>query len=214
MTSTTTTRTALAAIATAVAFTAFAPAYAAGPNAGDRTGQRDQMQAHRQGGQMQKGEHDGMRNGRGNGQFLAIGCGPNAAERIETSLVKLGYRVDATAEQKTLLESLKTAALAAQSELAATCDTLMPAPDMAAAPDAAAPAPAGDLLETMKQRLKVEEARVAAMTSVLPEFEAFYNSLTDEQKAALQPAAHQRGDGRGPGRDGAPHGGKGMRPNG
>lgn len=216
MTSTTSTRTALAIVLAAVTLTAFAPgAYAAGQ---DRGGRHDQMQAHRQGQDGQKGgKFDGMRGGQGKGQFLAIGCGPNAAERIETGLVKLGYRVDATAEQKTLLEDLKTAALAAQSELDATCETLMPnraamaapgdapaapADGAAPAPDAmaadAAPATRPDMLEMMKSRLQIEEARVAAMGSVLPKFEAFYNSLSDEQKANLQPRGRQH-DGRGPG---------------
>lgn len=188
-------KAAMAIVVAAISITALAPAaYAAGPGRGGQDGQRGEMQAHRQGGQMMDRQ---MRGGRGGGQFLAIGCGPNAAERIETSLVSLGYRVDATAEQKTLLDALKTAALAAQAELATTCEAVMPAP---AAANATTPAETPDMLERLQARLKIDEARVAAMTDVLPEFEAFFNSLTDEQKAALQPAGPQ--DGRGPGRDG------------
>lgn len=192
-------KAAMAIVVAAISITAFAPAaYAAGPGRGGQDGPRGEMQAHRQGGPMggQMMDHQ-MRGGRGGGQFLAIGCGPNAAERIETSLVSLGYRVDATAEQKTLLDALKTAALAAQAELATTCDAVMPAP---AAADATTPAETPDMLERLQARLKIDEARVAAMSDVLPQFEAFFNSLTDEQKAALQPAGPQ--DGRGPGRDG------------
>lgn len=189
----TTSKAAMAIVVAAISITIFAPsAYAAGP---DRTG-RDgrEMQANRQGGMM---------GGRG-GQLLALGCGPNAAERIETGLVRLGYRVDAIAEQKTLLDSLKTASLAAQAELATVCAEVLPARTAA---DAAAPADAPaadaatrpDLLTRLQSRIKLEEARLAAMTDVLPQFEAFYNSLTAEQKSALEPKGDR--DGRGPGRD-------------
>jgi hypothetical protein len=206
----TTSKAAMAIVVAAISITIFAPsAYAAGPDRQGRDG--GQMQAHRDGGDMQANRQGGMMGGRG-GQLLALGCGPNAAERIETGLVRLGYRVDATAEQKTLLDSLKTASLAAQAELATVCAEVMPAPATA---DAAAPADAPaadaatrpDLLTRLQGRLKVEEARLAAMTEVLPQFEAFYNSLTAEQKSALEPKGDR--DGRGPGRDrghdGRPH---------
>jgi hypothetical protein len=39
-------------------------------------------------------------------------------------------------------------------------------------------------------------AHLAAMESVMPSLEAFFDSLTDEQKAGLRP---DRGDRRGPG---------------
>ena len=76
----------------------------------------------------------------------------------------------------------------------------MPAPAAAAeapAPDAA-PAAAPNLLTRLQSGLKVQEARVAAMSAVLPQFEAFYNSLSDEQKAKLEPRGRE---GRGPGHE-------------
>ena len=196
----TTSKAAMAIVVAAISITIFAPsAYAAGPDRNGRDGR--EMQANRQGGPDGNG---GMMGGRG-GQLLALGCGPNAAERIETGLVRLGYRVDATAEQKTLLDSLKTASLAAQAELATVCAEVLPAPVTADATAPAAPAAADaatrpDLLTRLQGRLKVEEARLAATTEVLPQFEAFYNSLTAEQKSALEPSGDR--DGRGPGRDG------------
>lgn len=203
-------KAAMAIVVAAISITAFAPAaYAEGPDRGGRDGQRGHMQDHRQGGDRMGGDRMGgpMMGGRGGAQFLAVGCGPNAAERIETGLVKLGYRVDATAEQKTLLDAVKTAALTAQSDLATTCAEIMPAPmaataapDAAPAPDAATAADRPNLLERLQAGVKMQEAQLAAMTDVLPAFEAFYNSLTDEQKSALEP--HGRRDGRGPGRDG------------
>jgi hypothetical protein len=198
----TTSKAAMAIVVAAISITTFAPsAYAAGPDRQGRDG--GQMQAHRDGRDMQanrQGGPNGRTMGGRGGQLLALGCGPNAAERIETGLVRLGYRVDATAEQKTLLDSLKTASLAAQAELATVCAEVMPAPATA---DAAAPAADAatrpDLLTRLQGRLKVEEARLAAMTEVLPQFEAFYNSLTAEQKFALEPKRDR--DGRGPGRN-------------
>jgi len=213
-------KTAMAIVVAAISITAFAPAaYAEGR--GDRDGQRGHMQDHRMGGDRMGGDRMGgqmgdrmggqMMGGRGGAQFLAVGCGPNAAERIETGLVKLGYRVEATAEQKTLLDAVKTAALTAQSELATTCAAIMPAPmaataapDAAPAADAATAADRPNLLERMQAGVKMQEAQLAAMTDVLPAFEAFYNSLTDEQKTALEPRGPR--DGRGPGRDGGREG--------
>lgn len=122
----TTSKAAVAIIAATIGLATIIPAAnAAGP---DRDGsRRGEMHANRQDGPRggQNMNH-GMMDGRG-GQFLAIGCGPNAAERIETSLVRLAYRVDATAEQKTLLDALKTTALDAQADLAATCAEIRPA---------------------------------------------------------------------------------------
>jgi len=211
----TTSKAAMAIVVAAISITTFAPAaYAAGPDRQGRDG--GQMQGHREGRELQanrQGGPGGMMGGRG-GQIFALGCGPNAAERIETGLVRLGYRVDATAEQKTLLETLKTAALDAQADIAAVCADVMPAPATAdAAAPAATDAPAADaatrpdLPTRLQSGLKLQEARVAAMTEVLPQFEAFYNSLTAEQKSALEPKGGR--DGRGPGRDrghdGRPH---------
>ncbi|HEY0853201.1 MAG TPA: Spy/CpxP family protein refolding chaperone [Devosia sp.] len=210
----TTSKAAVAIIAATLGLAALTPAAnAAGPDRGDR-----QMQSHRDGGpNMNRGMMGGraMMGGHG-GQVLALGCGPNAAQRIEIGLVRLGYRIDATDEQKALLETLKTTALDAQSDLAAVCADVMPAPAAATAEapaaDAAAPAPAAvpDLLTRMQSGLKVQEARLAAMTTVMPQFEAFYASLTDEQKAKLEPRHGGEGrDDRGPGRDrgheGRPH---------
>jgi hypothetical protein len=56
--------------------------------------------------------------------------------------------------------------------------------------DAAAAAP--DLVERLQTRIKVDEARIAALTNVLPSLEAFYGSLTDEQKAKLDMGAEMR----------------------
>jgi hypothetical protein len=192
-------KAAMAVVVAAISFTALTPAaFAAGPDRG-----RD-VQAHRQGGDMDR--QGGMRfGGRGAG-LLALGCGPNAAERTEHALVALSYRVNPTGDQVQLFDALKTAALDAQKELATTCDAVLPDRTAEAG---AAPATTGptNMLEALQARHKIEEARVAALGDVLPAFEAFFNSLTDEQKATLELRGPR--DGRGPGAGGegrpAPH---------
>ena len=61
------------------------------------------------------------------------------------------------------------------------------------APKAAERTERPDLLDRMEGRLKLDEARLAAMSTVFPEFKAFYSSLTDQQKADLVPF-HQGGE--------------------
>jgi len=212
----------------AIGLATFAPAaYAQGPaERGDRQMQRgehqhagrDHMRGHRMGGP------------RGDTMLLGLGCGPNAAQRIEHALVSLSYRIEATDDQKALIDDLKSTALAAQAGFADVCQTVLPmgsapggmmggetvddamappapmgeAPDadaMAAAPDAATDAPPApdaraarpNMLEMMQARFKLEEARVVALGDILPKFEALYNALSDEQKAALEPMRGKRG---------------------
>jgi hypothetical protein len=177
-------KAAMAIVAAAVTLTALTPAaFAAGPDRGG-DGHRRDVQIHRDGGARLDGARGGL---------LALGCGPNAAERIEHSIVALSYRVNPTGEQVQLLDALKTTALDAQKELATTCDAVLPDRTAdAAAPDTAA---RPNMLEAMQMRLKIDEARVAALGDVLPSFEAFFNSLTDEQKATLEFHGHRRGPG-------------------
>lgn len=201
---TTSSKAAMAIVAAAITFTVFTPAaFAAGPERGGADGRREMM--HRSGGDMRQGgmgdmRQGGMRMNVRDGGALALGCGPNAAERIEHALVALSYRVSPTGEQVGLLDALKTKAIEAQKNLAATCDAVMP--DRMAAADPATPSTPPNMLEAMQSRLKVEEARVAALGAVLPSFEAFFNSLTDEQKATLE--FHDPRPGRGPGAEGGP----------
>lgn len=227
-----------AAAVLAIGLIAFAPAaYAQGPaERGDRQMQRGEHQ-HASRDQM-RGHGMGHRMGgqRGGNMLLGLGCGPNAAQRIEHALVSLTYRIEATDDQKALIDDLKSTALAAQAEFAEVCQTVLPqgaamggmpggmmddemappamgeapeappapeadamaaAPEAAPAPDApeapAAGATRPNMLEMMQARLKLEEARVAALGEVLPKFEALYNALSDEQKASLEPMRGQRG---------------------
>ena len=142
-----------------------------GPGFGPRHEQG--FRAHNQDGPRQDMQRGGMRGG-----MLQLVCSDQGAERLEHMFVSLSHRVELTAEQTPLFDALKTAALSAQTAFSDTCATLLPE-----AGDTAVQAP--NLVELLETRIKVDEARIAALSDVLPSLEAFYNSLTDEQKAAL-----------------------------
>lgn len=140
------------------------------------------------------GPHMGM--GRAGGGLLGLVCSENGAEALEIAFVRLSHRIDLTADQQPLFDTLKSKALTTQTSFADECKAAMPA---------AGSEPAPDLVEQLKARLKMEESRLAAMNAILPDLEAFYASLTDEQKAGLMPrmgrnAPMGRNDDRGPGR--------------
>lgn len=120
--------------------------------------------------------HEGMRNGF-DGGLVDLVCSDQGAERLEIAFVRLSHRVALTAEQTPLFEALKTAALTAQTSFSDTCKSALPA----AGANAAKP----DLVERLKTSLKLDEARIAALAKLLPPFEAFYGSLTADQKAKL-----------------------------
>ena len=140
-----------------------------------------------------RGDHEvhrmfrGMGPGRGAG-ILGLVCSDRGAEALEIAFVRWSHRLDLTAEQQELFDALKTKALTTQTSFADECQ--------AARPDRTAD-PAQDLIESLKARLAIEEARLTAMNDILPDFEAFYTSLTDEQKADLMPRMGHRGAGPG-----------------
>lgn len=111
--------------------------------------------------------------------ILGLVCSDRGAEELEVALVRLSHRLDLTATQQPLFDAFRTTALTSQTSFADACATAMP--DQSA--DAAAP----DLVDRLKSGLALEQARLEAMNAVLPDFEAFYSSLTDEQKADLLP---------------------------
>lgn len=123
----------------------------------------------------------GMRHG-GMGLF-DIGRG---AEAIEIAIVRLTHTIELTDQQTVLLEALKTDALAAAAAFETATDGLRPTPP-AEEETAALP----DISRRFDNRIALESARLDALKSVQPAFTAFFDSLTDEQKAEL---ASGRGD--------------------
>lgn len=124
----------------------------------------------------------------GGAGILGLVCAPQGAEALEIAFVRLSHNVELTAEQQTLFDAFKTKALTTQTSFADECQAALPDRTAATKPD---------LLERLKSGLAVEEARLTAMTAILPDFEAFYGSLTDEQKANLMPRMGNRDNGRG-----------------
>lgn len=161
---------AIAAIIASVGLTAFTPAMAQ-----DVKEARD-MRPHRM--------LDFRAGADGRFQFAQFSCAPRAAERMERRFDRLAERLKLTDEQQQLYDTFMTSALTAQTELADKCGDLRPA---AAADADAGKARRPDLLQRMESRLKFDEARLAAMNAVFPDFKAFYASLSDEQQADLFP---------------------------
>ena len=184
---------AVAALVAAIGLTTFAPAAFSAPPT-NRPAERGGMQNGMQGGQMQQHRMDFRHNG-GSGRFelVDLRCGTGAADRMDQRLERITERLELTAEQEALYTTFRTSALAAQTAFADTCATLQPA---------TAEQPA-DPIAAIESRLKVDEARIASLAAVLPDLRAFYDSLTDEQKAGFMPQRMAQGqDGKGFGNPG------------
>lgn len=164
--------TAAAALVAALGLATASGAFAQdrGPRDGAGFDPRHEMMA------MQAQDGDGPHQMGGRGGLLQLGCSEHGAERLEHVFVSLSYNLDLTAEQTPLFDALKTAALTAQTGLADVCDAAYPATGQAKAPS---------IVERVETGIKLDEARIVALSDVLPELEAFYDSLTDEQKARL-----------------------------
>jgi hypothetical protein len=130
---------------------------------------------------------DGPGPGRGHG-ILGLVCSDDGAEALEIAFVRLTHRLDLTADQQSLFDTFKTKALTTQTSFADDCQAAMPDRTADTRPD---------LLDRLKTGLAVDQARLTAMTAILPDFEAFFASLTDAQKADLMPPRMGDGDGHG-----------------
>jgi hypothetical protein len=124
-----------------------------------------------------------MRMERGPGAFLDLVCAPDGAEALEIALVRLDHRLELTDTQRPLFDTFKTSALTAQTSFADKCDAAAPAKDAATAPD---------LVDRLKARIAIDTARLEALNTVLPDFEALFDSLTDAQKSKLVPDRDDR----------------------
>lgn len=168
-------------------FTAFVPAASAddsyrGMNRGnfasqqaqDQNWQRPGMQ-----GSFQRGQNAGPDLGQGG--IVHFFCSVNGAPRLEIALNNLSDRLTLAADQTTLFDAFKTALLTAQTGFADACQLPAAGADTQLNP-----------VEQLNLSVSNETARIAAIDSVLPSFEAFYNSLSDTQKAQF--AIPLRGD--------------------
>ena len=157
---------AIAAIVASVGLSAFTPVMAAGPRDSQTTRPHRML--------------DFRAGAEGRFQFAQFACDPKAADRMEHRYDKLAERLNLTDEQKKLYDAFMTSALTAQTEFADRCADARP--ERASRADRRE---RPDLLDRMESRLKLEEARLAAMNAVYPVFKAFYASLSDQQHADI-----------------------------
>lgn len=119
------------------------------------------------------------------GGFPHLICSPNAAAHLQGMLDGVKSGLNLNDQQAPLYDTFRNAALSAQTSFADACSKIQPP----------APGTAPDLVTQLKNRQAIETARLDALNSTMPSFEAFYNSLTDVQKAALLPQRMQGGNG-------------------
>jgi hypothetical protein len=138
------------------------------------------------GGMWQRGMgHRGMNWGVGpRGRLMALVCSNRGTERLEIAFVRLSYRLNLTDHQRTLFDDLKNTAIAEQQKFAETCQSALPRRQAGQRPDP---------VETFRDHITVETAKLAAMNAVLPKFEALYQSLDDGQKRLHLPRGMRGG---------------------
>lgn len=107
-------------------------------------------------------------------------CSDEAASRIETGLGRMADRLDLTDTQTASFDAFKASALSAQESFAQVCVDFKPAERGQANADT-------DLVDRLNNRQAMMSAQLSAMAEVLPDFEVFYDSLTDAQKQQMRP---------------------------
>jgi hypothetical protein len=116
--------------------------------------------------------------GRQGGSWLMrLACSDRGGEALEIAFVRLKYDLKLTPTQQPLFETLRSAALANQKSFADTCK---------AATDDGVPPAKRTLVDRLQTELALDSAKVTALGDVVPKLKAFYDSLTEEQKAQLQ----------------------------
>lgn len=114
--------------------------------------------------------------GRGPGRSMGWMCSPQGAGLAEWRKQRIEQLIKPTEAQRKALDDLQTASTTAAETVAAACPREYPT---------SAPA----RLELMEKRM---EAMLAAVKTVRPAFDAFYATLTEEQKARLNSAGPRR----------------------
>jgi hypothetical protein len=148
----------------------------------------------------------GPMGGKRGGDFLNFAHG---GEAIEIALVRLSHRIELTAEQQALFDTFKTTALSAAADFETATEGLRPQGGSAVpqppAEGETAVATAPDMSERLENRIAIETAHLAALEAVQPAAAAFFDSLTDEQKAQLTPERPEHGGMPGFGKGGPRH---------
>ncbi|MCK9916547.1 Spy/CpxP family protein refolding chaperone [Microbacteriaceae bacterium K1510] len=114
--------------------------------------------------------------GGGGGRGMGWMCSPQGAGLAEWRMERIEELVKPTETQRKALDDLRTASSKAAESVKAACPTEWPA---------SAPA----RLELMEKRM---EAMLTAVKTVRPAFDAFYATLSDEQKTRLNSGGPRR----------------------
>jgi hypothetical protein len=163
--------TILAALVAALGLTAMSPTFAAGPDRPRNDNRALEFRRDAAGGAF---------------RFAEFSCNDRAADRLERRLDRMADWLELSKNQEKLFEDFRTTALTAQTDFADQCNTIRPG-------QTANKNERPDLIQRLEQRLKFDEARLAAMSELLPQFKSFYESLTDQQKRELAPRGHMQG---------------------
>lgn len=114
--------------------------------------------------------------GRGGGRGMGWMCSPQGAGLAEWRKQRIEQLLKPTEVQRKALDDLQAASTKAAETVTAACPREFPASAQAR-------------LELMEKRM---EAMLTAIKTVRPAFDAFYATLTDEQKAQLNKAGPRR----------------------
>lgn len=114
--------------------------------------------------------------GRGGGRGMGWMCSPQGAGLAEWRKQRIEQLLKPTEAQRKALDDLQAASTKAAEAVSAACPREFPASAQAR-------------LELMEKRM---EAMLTAIRTVRPAFDAFYATLTDEQKARLNSAGPRR----------------------
>ena len=110
------------------------------------------------------------------GSGMGMLCDPRAAGLAEWRMERIEQAVQPTEAQRAALNALKAASAKAAEQIAAACPREFPASSAAR-------------LDLMEKRM---ETMLAALKVVRPAFDAFYATLSDEQKARLDRGGPRR----------------------
>ncbi|MCD7061133.1 Spy/CpxP family protein refolding chaperone [Pelagibacterium xiamenense] len=112
------------------------------------------------------------------GGILAMLVSAPDAQALDIAAVRLTHQLDLTGDQVAALDALKTAALEAREDLDAAREAIAP---LEGDPTAE------DITARYANMVAMTTARAEALEAVQPAFEAFVNSLEDDQVALLAP---------------------------
>lgn len=110
-------------------------------------------------------------------RLVALACSNQGAVVLQRMLDRTAQRLDLTADQQKLYDSFRDKALTTETSFATECQ--------AARPDRSKGQP--DLVSRWQSNLAIEQAKITALNAVLPDFQALFDSLSDQQKGKLRP---------------------------